>query len=282
MRIVTKITGEARKLIQNSPDINLNDILKLLEQVYSQQEDLSQLMQQLATVKRSNLETVPEYGARVNQILNKLINRVLENTPGERGFVRCEAFKETAIGNFLRGLEREIFVQISEKGLNTLEQAIALATEAELRLKSWEWVHNKNQPPKFESERNYEGKSENKFVSRRRVAHLQTDFIKNDKVERPKERIQCFNCKEFRHIRRECQNSKKRKCAGDREERGCHYCYKDNHKFENCRMKRKHDQERANSKRLKTTSLNYKKGRLNESTTADKPSLSQSVELSSS
>ena len=130
MRIVTKITGEARKLIQNSPDINLNDILKLLEQVYSQQEDLSQLMQQLATVKRSNLETVPEYGARVNQILNKLINRVLKNTPGERGLVRCEAFKETAIGNFLRGLEREIFVQISEKGLNNLEQAFALATEA--------------------------------------------------------------------------------------------------------------------------------------------------------
>ena len=134
MLIVTKISGEARKLIQDSPDMNLNETLKILEQVYSQQEDLSQQMQQLATVRRSNLETVTEYGARVNRILNKLINRVLENTPGERGFVRCEAFKETAIGNFLRGLEREIFVQISEKGLNTLEQAIALAAEAESRL----------------------------------------------------------------------------------------------------------------------------------------------------
>ena len=103
--------------------------------------------------------------------------------------------------------------------MNTLEQAIALATEAELRLKSWEWVQNKNQPPKFESETNYEGKSENKFMSRRRVAHLKIDFIKNNKVERPKERIQCFNCKEFRHIRRKCQNSKKRKFAGDRETR---------------------------------------------------------------
>ena len=49
---------------------------------------------------------------------------------------------------------------------------------AELRLKSRKWVRNKNQPPKFESERNYEGKSGNKFVSRRRVARLQTDFIK--------------------------------------------------------------------------------------------------------
>ena len=264
MLIVTKITGEARKLIQDSPDINLNDILKILEQVYSQQEDLSQLMQQLATVKRSSLEMLPEYGERVSQILNNLINRVLENTPGERGFVRCEAFKETAIGNFLRGLEREIVVQISEKGLNTLEQAIALATEAELRLKSWEWVHNENQPPKFESERNYEEKIENKFVSRRRVGHFQTDFFKNDRVERPKERIQCFNCKEFGHIRRECQNSRKRKFAGDREEQGCHYCYKDNHKTVNCRMKQKHDQERANSKRLKTMPLSYKKGRLNE------------------
>ena len=123
-------------------------------------------------------------------------------------------------------------------------------------------MHNKNQPPKFESERNYDGKSD-------------------DKVERPKERIQCFNCKEFGHIRRECQNSRKRKFAGDREEQGCHYCYKDNHKFENCRMKRKHDQERAKSKRLETTPLNYKKGRWNGSTTTDNPSLSQNAELSS-
>ena len=100
MLIVTKITDEARKLIQDSPDIDLNGTLKILEQVYYQQDDLSQLMQQLATVKRSNLETVPGYGARVSQILNKLINRVLENTLGKRGFVRCEAFKETATGNF--------------------------------------------------------------------------------------------------------------------------------------------------------------------------------------
>ena len=92
-------------------------------------------MQQLATVKRSNFERVTKYGACLNQILKKLINRALENIPGERGFIRCEAFKETAIGNFLRGLEREIFVQISEKGLSTVEQAIALAAEIELRLK---------------------------------------------------------------------------------------------------------------------------------------------------
>ena len=43
MLIVTKITGEARKLIQDSPDINLNETLKILEQVYSQQEDLSRI-----------------------------------------------------------------------------------------------------------------------------------------------------------------------------------------------------------------------------------------------
>ena len=74
-------------------------------------------------------------------------------------------------------------------------------------------------------------------MSHRRVAHLQTDLIKNDKVERPKEKIQCFGCKEFGHIRRECQNSRKRKFGGDREEQGCHYCYKRNRKFENCRIK---------------------------------------------
>ena len=70
MLTVTKITGEARKLIQDSPDINLNEILKILEQIYLQPEDLSQFMQQLATVKRSSDKTFPEYGARINQVLN--------------------------------------------------------------------------------------------------------------------------------------------------------------------------------------------------------------------
>ena len=47
-------------------------------------------------------------------------------------------------------------------------------------------------------------------------------------------------------------------------------------------MKQKHDQEGAKSKKLKITPLNYKKGRSNDSTTTDNPSLSQNAELSSS
>ena len=90
--------------------MKLEKILKTLEQIYSPQEDSSQLLQELTNVKRITNETIPEYGARVNQLLNKLMTQIMENTPIEESIGICKAYRITAIGNFLRGASTKIFI----------------------------------------------------------------------------------------------------------------------------------------------------------------------------
>ena len=64
--------------------------------------------------------------------------------------------------------------------------------------------------------------------------------------ERSLSTVQCFGCKEFGHVRRNCPNS--RDNDGSRERSGgggggmsCDYCHYENHGVEQCYLKRKHD-----------------------------------------
>ena len=91
MLIKNKITGEARFHFQDRTGILLEDILKTLEQIYSPQEDTRQLLQILTNIKREPTETIPEYGARVNQTLNKLTNQIMETTPIDKALGIFEA-----------------------------------------------------------------------------------------------------------------------------------------------------------------------------------------------
>ena len=115
MLIRTKIIGEARLHIQDHAGIKLGEMLKTLELIYSTLEDPSQLLQNLAHIKRKPVETIPEYGARVNQILNKIITQTLEDTLMEKAIGICEAYRITTIGNFLRGLDKDVYSQIKDK-----------------------------------------------------------------------------------------------------------------------------------------------------------------------
>ena len=85
MLILNKITGEARKHIQDKSELKLEDVLKTLERIYSQEEDVSQMLQALSNMQKKRDESIREYGGRVNQLLNKLTSEVMENTPGEKG-----------------------------------------------------------------------------------------------------------------------------------------------------------------------------------------------------
>ena len=169
-------------------------MLKTLQLIYSPLLDTSQLLQHLANIKRNNQETIPEYGARVNQTLNKLISQTLENTPLDKAEGICEAYKITTIGNFLRGLDKDIYLQIKDKEINTLENAISLANQADIQLKGWNRVHN------FEIIGNLQN-NDRKFISRRQVNHVQTS---KEEVNKIRENMKCFYCKEFGHIRRFC------------------------------------------------------------------------------
>ena len=61
MLILNKITGEARKHIQDKSELKLEDVLKTLERIYSQEEDVSQMLQAL-TCKRNGMSQFKNMG----------------------------------------------------------------------------------------------------------------------------------------------------------------------------------------------------------------------------
>lgn len=133
MLFKTKIIKMARVHIQDRVGITSEKILKTLEQIYSCQQDTSQLLQDLANVKRMINEYIPEYGAHFSQIINKLTNKIMETTPIEKAVGICEAYRITSVENFLHGSDKDVYSQIRDKEINTLEKAIALANQADLQ-----------------------------------------------------------------------------------------------------------------------------------------------------
>lgn len=95
-------------------------------------------------MKRKSSETIPEYGARVNQILRKLTIKVMENAPQEKALGICEACRVTSKGNFIGCLVEDIYSQIRDKEINSLDTAIALANQANFQWRIWNRIHNSN------------------------------------------------------------------------------------------------------------------------------------------
>ena len=211
--------------------------------------DTSQLLQDLANVRRNNEETIPEYGARINQILNMLVTQTLENTPTGNAEGICEAYRITTIGNFLRGLDKNIHLQIKDKEINTLENAISLANQADIQWKGRNRVH------KLEITGNLQI-NDRKLTLRKQIAHIRTS---NDGAK-SREQIQCFQCKEFGHIRRFCPENNVR---GEENNKGYNYCYLSNHLTKDCKVKSRHEGERQTLKRKRTDHLNGEQGRRN-------------------
>ena len=275
MLIRTRIAGDARVHIQDRINMKLEEILKTLEQIYSPQEDSSQLLQELTNVKRNTNETIPEYGARVNQLLNKLLTQIIENTPIEKAIGICEGYRIMVIGNFLRGLDKDIYSQLREKEINNLESAIALANQADLQWKSWNRVHNiSGQQTRFPE---IGESSERNFNSRKRVAyvHKEQEYDKRDHNSR-ESNVQCYGCKEYGHYKRSCPlgNTNEK----DRETSGCSYCFMSNHISKNCRVKERHNKERQTLKRKNEQNLNSKRGRRNEGSATLKESSSSNAQ----
>ena len=88
---------------------------------------------------------------------------------------------------------QNIYLKIKDKEINTLENAISLANQADIQWKEWNRVH------KLETAGNLQN-NDWKLTLRKQIAHVRTS---NDGAK-SREQIQCFQCKEFGYIRRFC------------------------------------------------------------------------------
>ena len=141
MLVKNKVTGQARKHIQDKVGASLDEILKSLQRAFGSRADPSQLAQELAVITRKQGENVADYGIRVSDILNKIIIKVMEKNPGTQGLERCQEYKENAIKNFMRSLDRETLYFVRGRFPTTLDEAIELAAEADLENTTWNSVH---------------------------------------------------------------------------------------------------------------------------------------------
>ena len=101
MFIKNKVTGQARKHIQDKVGASLKETLKSLQRAFGSRADASQLAQELALITRKQEESVAYYGIRVSDILNRIIIKVMDTNPGAKSLERCQEYKENAIKSFM-------------------------------------------------------------------------------------------------------------------------------------------------------------------------------------
>lgn len=263
--IRTKITGSARQLIQDMGELTLEELLGVLERNYAPRANISQLVQILSTIKRFPNEQIREYGARVQDIINKITRQVMTKTPGERGIERCQEYRENAVGNFIRGLDEKTLMFIKNKEPPTLEEAIEQAMVVDLERKSYDTLHSSDLE-KVES--GYANDSSFRILNKKsRVAVVQSTDREQAGPSRgrPLSSVECFNCRQKGHYKRECpklrvsgvkfvSNNKRKR------EDYCTYCEYENHTYDECRLRQKHERERNAKKTKAGHSKNLTKG----------------------
>ena len=116
----------------------------------------------------------------------------------------------------------------------------------------------------------YSHREDHKII-REQVAYVTSDVeAPGPSRERTLRTVQCHNCKEFGHFRRDCPNTLKNRTNNrnrNKSDTGCDYCQYNNHVERDCHLKRKHNEERAarsaKKPRLSSSSdhLNSQRGR---------------------
>ena len=105
--------------------------------------------------------------------------------------------------------------------------------------------------------RNYAGK-DTPVIHQKRVAAIRSNAdSEGNRKRKSLSSIQCFDCQEFGHYKRNCPKLNEIKIHenknGNSNRNHCSYCEMDNHVINQCRLKQRHDRERQNKRNRFTT-----------------------------
>ena len=137
--IRSRITGAAEIAIQDDNFKTLQELIDQIKPICTEHRDLGQLNTMLATVAQGILESVNDYGLRVAEILKKITEFIEDTNAFEISKSMIISIRNTAKGNFIMGLRKELALRVRLENPKTLQDAINVARTAE-----WEEIHMKN------------------------------------------------------------------------------------------------------------------------------------------
>ena len=111
--------------------------------------------------------------------------------------------RATAIHHFLCGLDVPT-KSFLKREPTTFDEAIDLATRADIEAKCWGEIHNKALNSASSDHPNSSRQKVSKFLSKKQVAHMRSSKNNIDKFA---SNMRCFGCNEIGHEKQECPNS---------------------------------------------------------------------------
>lgn len=241
--IRTKVTKDARKHVWGKTFDTLDSLLRQLERS-AHSTDSTQLMLKLSSTTRNPGETIADYGSRTLDLVTEISKCLEQEYPGGVGKSMALGTKQAAIKHFLRGLDEQTLSRMIGREPKDLDEAIDFARKADVEAECWRSLHGGKTNRTLTSSEHFLS-DKVRSVGKGRVAHLQSNK-ETPRGSRGKSlsSTQCFNCKEYGHVKRDCPDLHKGKGKRSGSALFCNYCTFDGHVEEECFLKRKHDKER--------------------------------------
>ena len=129
--IRSRITGSADAYLQDREINCLEDLLSSIKLAFSPHQNLGQLQAMLSTVTQAMGESALQYGVRVSKLLKQLVDTIEQQYSNEVAYGMVRAARETALENYIRGLNANLELKVRFKNPATIQDAINIAQAAE-------------------------------------------------------------------------------------------------------------------------------------------------------
>lgn len=135
--IVSKLKGSARTVIQEKEFTSWDDLKKVLTQAFSDNRDLTQLMEELNNIRQKKFESVQTFCTRLEQIQTRVLNSISLKYSGNADLTgRLASVRDTALQRFILHSSEEISMALRRIKPKSLTDAISEALLEEKHLQA--------------------------------------------------------------------------------------------------------------------------------------------------
>ena len=232
-----KLKGEAELCVKNKDYMSLNELLDSLFKVFGTPESLFQIQSEIAHISQNPGESILSYGARVGELLNKMIELTEQQSSAEVATIKIREYNSEVANCFRLGLEGELEARVRQAAPTNLQEAINAAIKAERDL-----AHHKRLRGGSMGTRSTLDKDLDNYIIRDLPSNSLTRSVHqiDERARGPPTKnksLECFNCGKEGHIARKCPHNTQTHRQKTNEEK-CSYCGGWRHKILDCYKRR--------------------------------------------